>query len=464
MPQIDQHLGFMQLGKQLKTNIFSLSVLGRTMIILNSVEDATKLLQNRSGVYSDRPNSPMLTEPSLLDAARFTSIARYDDYWRKSRRVIHPWLHKQAIESFNHSQQHQTRLLLQRLLLWDEISSEILYHEAFTALSGTLLRSIYGYQIHSADDPLLKGAIQLVHNLSYAIMPTNFLINVFPSLRYVPTWFPGAGWRRVAQKMREQKEKTMMGLFNKTKDDVASGNYEPSIVASWLTNTENLALSPEEIDSHLSYVAMTLYLGGAETTSNVFLIFAIAMMLHPEIQQKAQAELDNLIGYSRLPLMEDRHQLPYVNRLIQELLRWCPVLPTGVPHATTDDDIYQGFRIPKGAIVFANIWAMSRNENVYRNPEKFDPDRFLDPSVPSCPVFGFGRRECPGNHFAESSIFIIIASLLAVFNFRIPKNASGEENRPRLTSQNVIIFHPEEFQVKLELRSPRRAQLVRTEE
>ncbi|EUC56369.1 cytochrome P450 family protein [Rhizoctonia solani AG-3 Rhs1AP] len=441
MPQSNQHLGFIELGKQLKSDIFSLRVLGQTMIVLNSVEVANKLLQNRSAIYSDRPRAPMLTEPSLLDASGLVSITGYNERWRKSRRLMHPWLNKQAVESFHHSQQAEARMLLQRLIHSSEtsLSSEVLYYEVFTALSGTLLRSIYGYQISGRDDPFLREAIQLVHNLSDALMPTNFLVNIIPSLRYVPSWFPGAGWKRVTQAWREQKERTMMGLFSKAKESIDSGSDEPSMIASSLVGAEELGLSPEEVTDYLSYAGITVYLGGAETTSNIFLIFAIAMMLYPEEQRKAQMEIDDLIGDSRLPVMNDRHMLPYTNRLIQEILRWCPVTPTGVPHALTDNDTYEGFRMPTGAIVFANTWAMSRNEKVYKKPEEFNPDRFLDPSVPPCPVFGFGRRECPGNHFAESSIFIIIASLLAVFNVRIPKNARGEDIVPELTSKNTMI-------------------------
>ncbi|CAE6404443.1 hypothetical protein ACGC1H_002047 [Rhizoctonia solani] len=465
MPQSNQHLGFIKLGKQLKSDIFSLRVFGQTMIVLNSVEEANKLLQNRSAIYSGRPPAPMLTEPSLLDAAGLVSIAGYNERWRKSRRIMHPWLHKQAVESFHHSQQTEARMLLQRLIHMSEtsLSSEVFYHEVFTALSGTLLRSIYGYQISGRDDPFLKEAIQLVRNLSDAVMPTNFLVNIFPGLRYVPSWFPGAGWKRVAQAWKEQKERTMMGLFSKTKESVDSGSYESSMIASSLVDAEKLGLSPEEVIDYLSYAGITLYLGGAETTSNILLIFAIAMMLYPEVQHKAQVEIDNLIGDSRLPVMDDRHRLPYTDRLIQEILRWCPVIPTGVPHALTDNDIYEGFRMPKGAIVFANIWAMSRNEKVYNKPEEFNPDRFLDPSVPLCPVFGFGRRECPGNHFADSSIFIIIASLLAVFDVKIPKNFIGEEIVPELTSKNTMIYHPDEFQMRLEPRSARHAYLVDTQ-
>ncbi|CAE7138980.1 unnamed protein product, partial [Rhizoctonia solani] len=120
---------------------------------------------------------------------------------------------------------------------------------------------------------------------------------------------------------------------------------------------------------------MTLFGGGTETTANVFLVFVLAMIFHPEAQTRAQEEIDRVIPKGRLPVMGDREHLPYTNRLIKEVLRWRPAVPTGIPHACFQDDIYRGYSIPKGAMVIANIWAMSRDEKVYPDPENFNPDR-----------------------------------------------------------------------------------------
>ncbi|CAE6486149.1 unnamed protein product [Rhizoctonia solani] len=394
MPKNNEHLGFIELGKKLQAKMFSLTVLGKTMIVLNSQEDAINLLQNRSGTYSDRMCPTMVVEPSLVNSSEFISLLGYNDRWRKSRRLMHPWLHKQASKSFHESQQREARLLVQRLLpiVGQLDSSEALFLEFFRTLSSTLMRSIYGYHLSGLDDPLLKEVLKLVDNLSKASMPTNFLVNVFPSLIYVPEWFPGAGWKRTAREWREQQEATVRDAFNWAKTRIESGTHEACILASLLAEGEKLGLSGRELDDYVSKIAITLFVGGADTTANTFLAFVMAMMLYPEAQRKAQEEIDNVIGTSRLPELEDQSQLPFTNRLIQEVLRWCPVVPIGVPHATTSEDLYQGFRIPKGAMVIGNIWAMSCDEKVYNNPEKFDPDRFLDPSVPPCPVFGFGRR------------------------------------------------------------------------
>jgi cytochrome P450 len=91
-------------------------------------------------------------------------------------------------------------------------------------------------------------------------------------------------------------------------------------------------------------------------TVNTLHIFILAMVLSPEVQKKAQAELDAVVGPNRLPEFEDRNNLPYINALCKETLRWHPLLPLGFAHATTQDDIYNGYFIPKGAIIFGNSW------------------------------------------------------------------------------------------------------------
>lgn len=80
------------------------------------------------------------------------------------------------------------------------------------------------------------------------------------------------------------------------------------------------------------------------------------MTLYPEVQQQAQAELDTVVGPDRLPEFRDRKSLVYVDALVHECLRWQPVTPLGIAHTCTEDDIYRGYRIPKGSIIMPNIW------------------------------------------------------------------------------------------------------------
>ncbi|KAF9236656.1 cytochrome P450 [Melanogaster broomeanus] len=122
------------------------------------------------------------------------------------------------------------------------------------------------------------------------------------------------------------------------------------------------------------------------------------MTLYPEVQRKAQAEIDAVVGSDRLPTIQDREQLPYISALVLELLRWFVIVPLGITHVTTEDDVYEGYWIPKGTYIFPNMWKMMHDPEVYPDPFLFKPERFA-PGEGQAPeadphngIFGFGRR------------------------------------------------------------------------
>ena len=80
------------------------------------------------------------------------------------------------------------------------------------------------------------------------------------------------------------------------------------------------------------------------------------MAANPEVQKRAQEELDSVIGLGRLPTIEDKPSLPYITALMKECLRWRSVVPLSVPHVLTEDDEYKGYYLPKGSLVISNIW------------------------------------------------------------------------------------------------------------
>ncbi|QRV82970.1 cytochrome P450 family protein [Ceratobasidium sp. AG-Ba] len=309
-------------------------------------------------------------------------------------------------------------------------------------MAATVFQTIYGYKVESDDDVFVLGAQETVINFCKAQMPGNFLANFFPALFHIPDWMPFTEWKRTARKWRERK------------DWIAKGTAEHSMIGSLLDSKLTEGWDETEKDDRLKTLGITLYAGGTDTvsviadrvshvklieiclvkTASALTSFIAAMVLFPDVQAKAQAEIDHVIGLERLPAIADRDRLPYVNRLILEVLRWQPVIPIGVPHLSSEDDEYMGYRIPKGTMMFmlriGNIWAMSRNEAAYPDPETFNPDRYLDPSVPIVPSFGWGRRKCPGTHYAEASMFIAVSSMLAAFRFFKATDVNGNEVTP----------------------------------
>jgi cytochrome P450 len=132
--------------------------------------------------------------------------------------------------------------------------------------------------------------------------------------------------------------------------------------------------------------------------------YVLTIALHPCVQRKGQAAVDAAV-VGRLPNFSDFGTIPYVDAIVHEVFRWNPITPLGVPHVARQDDYYNGHLIPKGTMVFGNIYALLHDEKVYGDdPDKFIPERFLtkDGSLDDAlnremdTAFGWGRRVCPG--------------------------------------------------------------------
>jgi len=199
-----------------------------------------------------------------------------------------------------------------------------------------------------------------------------------------------------------------------------------------------------------------LVLSTPRSLSSAFL----ALLMHPEVQARAQEELDHFLG-DRLPTFGDEIHLPFTSAIGLEALRWNPPAPTGLPHVLTADDVYKGSRIPAGSIVFANIWAILQNEEKFGpDTPSFKPERFLKDGKINVAMrdtcnaaFGFGRRACPGRHMGESSVWLTIASVLKCFNIAKPVSEDGSIIEP--TGEYIYgpICHPAPFKSSIKPRS-----------
>jgi cytochrome P450 len=189
------------------------------------------------------------------------------------------------------------------------------------------------------------------------------------------------------------------------------------------------------------------------------------MSISPEVQKKAQEEIDRVIGPDRLPSAADREKLPYIEATVKEVLRWHPVAPMGLPHTSTEDDICEGFLIPKGGMIFANVWHFTHDPKVYHDPLTFKPERFLGKEPEPDPgqfVFGFGRRICPGKILADNTLFLSIAQSLAVFDITKPVDEAGKEVEPVVEMEPGVISHPKPFKCAIKPRSSRHEALIRS--
>ena len=148
--------------------------------------------------------------------------------------------------------------------------------------------------------------------------------------------------------------------------------------------------------------------------------FFLAMNAFPEVQKKAQEELDRVIGSGRLPVSADRDNLPYIMAVMKETHRWHPVAPMGLPHTSTAEDVCQGYRIPKGAMLMPNTWYVRWNVRIHPVADKnlggspTTPPSTLSPWPSGPNAFSKPQPTTPILTHATSSSATAAASALAV--------------------------------------------------
>jgi len=424
------------------------STLGQHILIVNSVKTANELFEKRSHIYSDRPVVAMVELMGWDFNVGFMSVG---DRWRQHRRMLQQHFRRDKSLSYRPVQMEKVHQLLQGLLSTPQDFRKLLK----TLAAAIIMSTIYGYDVKSSSDRFVALSEDAVTKISEAFFPGAAAVNTFPILRYLPSWMPGAGFQRFAAECRQLTEEMQKVPFNFVKQNMRDGVDSKSIVAKLLEANQARGRSDED---PIQQVAATAYAAGADTTASALASFFLAMAIHPGIQKKAQNEIDAVIGSHRLPEFGDRPSLPFVEALYRELLRWKPVLPLVTAHATAADDIYNGYFIPKGATVIPNVWAMTRDESIYPEPERFNPDRFFtadgklndDDTVLT---FGFGRRICPGRHNADATVWATIVSVLSTFNIAKAKDAAGNEIDIDPNYSDGFISHPESFACSITPRS-----------
>ncbi|KAH9917072.1 cytochrome P450 [Fomitopsis serialis] len=437
-------------------DIIFLRIFTRPMLIVNSTTAARDLLEKRSAKSSDRPSSVLMTD--LFGWGNVIATLPMGERLNKHRRWIHSTFFTEgSLSQFASAQSRETRTLIGGLLRTPERHAAHVHRLA----SSLVLEALYGHTITSEDDEYLTYAEQALIGTAEAAAPGAAIVDFLPFLRHVPAWFPGAEFKRRAIKTKAAVHLAHTKPYELVERLMASGDEKPSLVRSLIEQYTAKGTLAAERDDIMNVGAIT-YVAAIDTTQSVLLNFILAMVLHPEVFVKAQEEIDRVIGNDRLPEPSDRESLPYLECILREVYRWNPPGPLGLPHVLSEEDTYRGYRLPKGCMILANLWFMTHNAELYPDPESFRPERFwglseekLEELCPRNVIFGYGRRICPGRRFADRSIWLAMAAMIATLDIRKARDASGEEITPRMAfTSGSVTSHAEDFVCSI---SPRAA-------
>ncbi|KAJ3557933.1 hypothetical protein NM688_g1205 [Phlebia brevispora] len=407
--------------------IYSLNMLGKPTVVLNSLKVGTELLDRRSTIYSDRPRMILASEILLGDAT--VPFSHYGPRWRKQRRALHEALNVRAVEAYTSLQEHTAVDMVLRIL--DDPDDWQKHFERAT--SAGIMSFVYGAGVPEEDrGPFMDWLWHLIHEVGRLAGKEVPLVEFFPILRHTPSWM--AKWKCDAENMFHEYSTRLLGLTQTAQEQQARRLSDV---------LRTLGKTCRQYRAQLVRVCLACRY---DSTYSVLSIFVLIMLWHPDIMQNAHDEIDRTVGRERLPTLEDQRNLPYVEAIVMELLRWWPVVPLGIPRSAMEDDWYDGYFIPKGTTVIENLWAMGRNPDDFPEPDEFRPERILDEDENNRRIlremrtqlkkpfaFGLGRRLCPGINLAMRALFIDIACLLWAFEFSPVQDETGAPVLPSRT-------------------------------
>ncbi|KAG7446997.1 uncharacterized protein BT62DRAFT_96576 [Guyanagaster necrorhizus] len=168
--------------------------------------------------------------------------------------------------------------------------------------SSTILLLMYGYPSRIGDPlHLVKIAEDAMLGFARASEPGRWWVDSFTMLKHVPPWFPGASFQRTAKSMRRDLDELYDVPFNFVKTEMKKGIFEQSFLSQYLEEP-SLTNNPLDDFGELAKAAgASLY---SETTPSALTSFILAMVLHPQVQEKAQSEIDAL-ALGRFPMITE---------------------------------------------------------------------------------------------------------------------------------------------------------------
>lgn len=443
--------------------MFYLNVLGRPLIVVNSMKIAADLLHKRSIKYSERPTFEMAGE--LMGWSKSVVLSQYGDRLKRYRKLLQSVLGGSSAPRFRPLQEQEARRFASRMVQTPEDFVQHIRHNA----AAVIMKIGYGYEVSSTSDRYISIAERALSLFASATVPGAHLVDLIPSLNSIP-WLK-ARFSRTAEAGHTALMEMVERPFSDVKASIQQGSNDEDGQKSFVATS---LLTSADDDDHIKWAAASLYAGGADTTVSVVETFFLAMALYPDIQKRAREEIDRVClvddngNPTRLPSIDDQKSLPYTWAIYQECLRWGVVTPCQY-HATRDEDMYaledsnytHDVCVPKDTLIVVNAWSILHNPDTYPKPFEFDPTRYLSqpPAKPQPDpreiAFGWGRRRCPGIAIADDYVFITLCTSLATLEISDARSKTGtpisiprpdcESDMWRYTTGSIS--HPEPFGV-----------------
>ncbi|KAG1854460.1 cytochrome P450 [Suillus subalutaceus] len=418
--------------------VFSLKQGHRIFVVIGRHQAAVDIMEKQGGSLADRPRSIAVQE-TLSDDMRMVLVGS-GERLRRLRRVLHAGLQPKVAETYEPIQTRNAKNLVLDIL------NDPKNHQrhAMRYAASVVMSFTYGKTTPTSyTDPEIVAVNKCLARFGRAMKPGAYLVDTYPILRFVP------GYLSQLKAWHQDELALFNGQLDVVRRQMREGTAGPSFTKFILEHQKQYQLE----DKELAYIAGGMFAAGSDTSASAITFMMMAAAIHTDAQARVQEELDSVVGRTRLPTFDDQEVLPQVTAFMLESMRWRPVSLGGFAHRATKDIVWKNYLIPAGATVIGNHWAIANDPEVFPEPQKFNPQRWIDDAGRVRDdlrffTFGFGRRVCPGQHVANRSIFINTALIL--WAFRLSENPAAKIDT--LALSDTATTHAAPFEICFEKR------------
>ncbi|KAM3930483.1 cytochrome P450 2C5-like [Leptodactylus fuscus] len=397
--------------------VFSIQLGMQKVVVLYGCDAVKDALVNHAEEFSDRADIPIFTETSN----RYGIVFSNGENWKVMRRFTLSKLKDFGMgkKSIEERINEECDALVQVFKSYEGQpfeNTDIIN----TAVANIIVSILLGHRYEYGDPELLKLMSLVEENFKLLGSPMILLYNTYPKLI---RWLPGV--HRTVFKNNSALKYFITETFTKNKSRLDINNPENFIDAFLIKQLEKNPESKQYFhNDNLTMLVSNLFVAGLETTSTTLRWALLLMMKYPEIQEKVQKEIDQVIGL-RQPQVEHCKQMPYTDAVIHEIQRFGNIIPAIAPHATTQDVMFRGFFLPKGTHVLPLLTSVLKDKNYFERPDEFYPEHFLNSQGQFVKNEGFlpfsaGKRRCTGEILAKAELFLFFTRLLQNFTFQAP--------------------------------------------
>eukprot|EP01103_Thecamoeba_quadrilineata_P013919 TRINITY_DN4001_c0_g1_i1.p1 TRINITY_DN4001_c0_g1~~TRINITY_DN4001_c0_g1_i1.p1 ORF type:complete len:508 (-),score=86.24 TRINITY_DN4001_c0_g1_i1:68-1591(-) len=396
--------------------VFQLTLLGRTVIVLNGYDAIEEALIKQGPNFAGRPTEFSLggylfdNRDILFSEKEHWKIHR--GFFFKSLRTI-----GYGTSRFNKHFQQITSVLLDEMRNSD--GNPINLQKSFTFLAANGISAAMFSKVYERNDPKINRFIELLHILVKTIPGYDaFVAGTISRLMANPL---NPTWNKMVA-LKTEMHQILGEIVDEARVNMTGPNEEPrDYVDAFLRNQSDPAFTDIDLRCNL----LQAMLAGMETVSSTLYFAVKYMAMYPQVQKRCQEEIRRVIG-DREPSINDHLNTPYVDAVIAEVQRYSSIAPLTPIHCNHEETTLYGYTIPARSYVLVNYWSAVHDPKYFATPEEFNPQHFLDAEgkfvkINASIPYGTGKRICAGEMIARVELFVVFCKLLQQFDFAPPE-------------------------------------------